>query len=133
MKSVTRTVELERVLSSNNIQCSSFHAGLNQTERLSRFTDFKENKSKVLIATDLFARGIDIGKVNVVINYDMPENSDQYLHRVGRAGRFGTKGLTITFVNPEIEKERQVLEEVQKRFEVKIETLPQSIDKRLYM
>jgi len=77
MKSVTRTVELERVLTSNNIQCTSFHAGLNQLERLNRYTNFKENKSKVLIATDLFARGIDIGKVNVVINYDMPENSDQ--------------------------------------------------------
>ena len=52
-----------------------------------------------MVATDVFGRGIDMERVNIVINYDMPDNSDQYLHRVGRAGRFGTKGLTITFVS----------------------------------
>lgn len=51
-----------------------------------------------MVATDLFGRGIDIERVNVVINYDMPDSADQYLHRVGRAGRFGTKGLAISFV-----------------------------------
>jgi len=63
-----------------------------------------------MVATDLFGRGIDMEHVNIVINYDMPENSDTYLHRVGRAGRFGTKGLTITFVShPE---ELKILEEI---------------------
>lgn len=52
---------------------------------------FKECQKRVLVTTDLFARGIDVSKVNVVINYDFPDESDQYLHRVGRAGRFGTK------------------------------------------
>lgn len=52
-----------------------------------------------MVATDIFGRGIDIERVNIVINYDMPESSDSYLHRVGRAGRFGTKGLGITFVS----------------------------------
>lgn len=50
------------------------------------------------MTTDVFARGVDIERVNIVINYDMPIDSDTYLHRVGRTGRFGTKGLTITFV-----------------------------------
>jgi len=50
------------------------------------------------VTTDVFARGVDIERVNIVINYDMPIDSDTYLHRVGRTGRFGTKGLTITFV-----------------------------------
>lgn len=53
----------------------------------------------MIVATDVFGRGIDIERVNIVINYDMPDSSDTYLHRVGRAGRFGTKGLTITFAN----------------------------------
>jgi ATP-dependent RNA helicase UAP56/SUB2 len=57
-----------------------------------------------MVATDLFGRGIDIERVNIVINYDMPDSSDSYLHRVGRAGRFGTKGLGITFVASEDEK-----------------------------
>lgn len=52
-----------------------------------------------MVATDIFGRGIDIEKINVVFNYDMPTDSDSYLHRVGRAGRFGTKGLAITFVS----------------------------------
>jgi len=54
-----------------------------------------------MVATDIFGRGIDIERVNIVINYDMPPNSDTYLHRVGRAGRFGTKGLAITFLATE--------------------------------
>jgi len=61
-----------------------------------------------------------------VFNYDMPREADSYLHRVGRAGRFGTKGLAITFV--ESDKDRQVLEEIQKRFEVKIAKMPTTID-----
>lgn len=51
------------------------------------------------MATDLVGRGIDIEKVNIVINFDMPKDADQYLHRVGRAGRFGTKGTTISFIS----------------------------------
>jgi len=52
-----------------------------------------------MVTTDVFGRGIDIAKVNIVFNFDMPDNSDSYLHRVGRAGRFGTKGLAISFVS----------------------------------
>jgi ATP-dependent RNA helicase UAP56/SUB2 len=63
-----------------------------------------------MVATDLFGRGIDIERVNIVINYDMPDSSDSYLHRVGRAGRFGTKGLGITFVASEDEK--KILNEI---------------------
>ena len=74
---------------------------------------------------------IDIEKINIVINYDMPTESDQYLHRVGRAGRYGTKGLAISFISsPE---DIKILDEVQSRFEVKIEDLPASIDKSTYM
>ena len=60
--------------------------------RIDRYRKFKEFHSRIMVSTNLFGRGIDIERVNVVINYDMPESSDSYLHRVGRAGRFGTKG-----------------------------------------
>lgn len=63
-----------------------------------------------MVATDIFGRGIDIERVNIVINYDMPESPDSYLHRVGRAGRFGTKGLGITFVSTA--EEKTILEEI---------------------
>lgn len=76
------------------------------------------------------ARGIDIERVNLVINYDMPESSNTYLHRVGRAGRYNTKGIAITFVTTEDDK--KVLEEIQTRFELKIEQLPQTIDETTF-
>lgn len=68
------------------------------------------------MATDVFGRGIDIERINLAINYDMPESADQYLHRVGRAGRFGTKGLSVSFVSSEADQ--AILQEIEKRFEV---------------
>lgn len=63
------------------------------------FIYHQEFNSRILVSTDLFGRGIDIERVNIVINYDFPDEFDQYLHRVGRAGRFGTKGLAISFIS----------------------------------
>merc|ERR1711892_1161561 len=83
------------------------------------------------LSTDIWGRGIDIERVNIVINYDMPEVSDTYLHRVGRAGRFGTKGLAITFVSND--EDAKTLEDVQSRFEVSITQLPEAIDVSSYM
>lgn len=78
--------------------------------RIKRYNEFKQFKHRIMIATDIFGRGIDIEKINVVFNYNMPQESDSYLHRVGRAGRFGTKGLAITFVSGQ--KDLEVLEEI---------------------
>jgi ATP-dependent RNA helicase UAP56/SUB2 len=75
-----------------------------------------------MVATDVFGRGIDIERVNIVFNYDMPDSSDQYLHRVGRAGRFGTKGLAISFLSEE--DDNKVMQDTQRRFEVKVEEMP---------
>lgn len=84
-----------------------------------------------MVSTDIFGRGIDIERVNIVINYDMPDTPDTYLHRVGRAGRFGTKGLAITFVSSQSDSD--VLNSVQDRFEVNISELPQKIEVSAYM
>lgn len=70
------------------------------------------------MATDVFGRGIDIERINLAINYDMPGDADSYLHRVGRAGRFGTKGLAISFVSSDDDK--KVLSAIGTRFEVAI-------------
>ena len=69
--------------------------------RIKIYEGFKQFKHRILVATEIFGRGIDIEKINIVFNYDMPEESDSYLHRVGRAGRFGTKGLAISFITTE--------------------------------
>jgi len=99
--------------------------------RIDRLKMFKEFYKRILVTTDLFGRGMDVERVNIVINYDMPQDSDMYLHRVGRAGRFGTKGLAVTFVASD--EDSQVLDKVQNRFEVNIEEMPAHIDTTSYL
>ena len=99
--------------------------------RLSRYQQFKDFQKRILVATNLFGRGMDIERVNIVFNYDMPEDSDTYLHRVARAGRFGTKGLAITMVSDETDA--KTLNDVQDRFEVNITELPDEIDISSYI
>ncbi|XP_062163932.1 DEAD-box ATP-dependent RNA helicase 15 [Alnus glutinosa] len=131
VKSVGRAAELNKLLKECNFPSICIHSGMSQEERLTRYKGFKEGQSRILVATDLVGRGIDIERVNIVINYDMPDSADTYLHRVGRAGRFGTKGLAITFVSSASDSE--VLNNVQMRFEVDIKELPEQIDTSTYM
>ncbi|KAL0709903.1 hypothetical protein Bca4012_016881 [Brassica carinata] len=131
VKSVSRAGELNKLLIECNFPSICIHSGMSQEERLTHYKSFKEGHKRILVATDLVGRGIDIERVNIVINYDMPDSADTYLHRVGRAGRFGTKGLAITFVASASDSE--VLNQVQDRFEVDIKELPEQIDTSTYM
>ncbi|KOM27754.1 hypothetical protein LR48_Vigan462s000700 [Vigna angularis] len=130
VKSVSRAAELDKLLRECNFPSICIHSGMSQEERLKRYKGFKEGHTRILVATDLVGRGIDIERVNIVINYDMPDSADTYLHRVGRAGRFGTKGLAITFVSCSTDVD--VLNNVQSRFEVDIKQLPEQIDTASY-
>ena len=98
--------------------------------RLQRIRQFKAREYVILVSTQLLGRGVDVEHVNVVINYDFPAKVDEYMHRVGRAGRFGTKGLAISFVSND--DEVQLMEEVQLRFAVDVPALPPTIDSSLY-
>jgi len=131
VRSVNRASELNKLLQDCNFPSICIHGGMKQEERIEKYRKFKDFQSRIMVATNIFGRGIDIERVNVVINYDMPENSDTYLHRVGRAGRFGTKGLAISFVS--IKEDGDVLNEVQSRFVVSIPELPDEIDASTYM
>merc|ERR1712072_1475343 len=117
------------------VECSfpsiAIHSGLNQEDRIARYKQFKDFQKRIMVSTVLFGRGIDIERVNIVINYDMPDEGDSYLHRVGRAGRFGTKGLAISFVSTDEDKD--VLKKVQERFEVNISEMPTTIDTTSYL
>lgn len=84
-----------------------------------------------MVTTELLGRGADFERVNIVINYDMPKDVESYLHRVGRAGRFGTKGLAISFLSTKEDKE--LLDQVQKKLVVEIKELPSDIDPSTYM
>lgn len=104
---------------------------MEQPERLAIIEKFKKFESRILISTDLIGRGIDIERINVSINYDFPSDSDAYLHRVNRAGRFGTKGLAISFVSSPADEE--VLKQVEARFQTKVADLPDKIDPATYL
>mmetsp|Transcript_13391 Transcript_13391/g.34353 ORF Transcript_13391/g.34353 Transcript_13391/m.34353 type:complete len:189 (+) Transcript_13391:1366-1932(+) len=138
VKSVPRAVTLDKLLCECNFPSITIHSKLSQAERIERYKEFKQGKKRILVATDLVGRGIDIERVNIVINYDMPvtdeqhgNGADTYLHRVGRAGRFGTKGLGITFVASE--EDSKVLNQVQERFDVDIKPLPEHVEPSTYM
>jgi len=131
VKSVQRCVALAQLLIEQNFPAIAIHRGMSQEERLSRYQQFKDFQKRILVATNLFGRGMDIERVNIVFNYDMPEDTDTYLHRVARAGRFGTKGLSVTFVSDE--SDAKILNDVQDRFEVDITELPDEIDLSSYI
>jgi superfamily II DNA/RNA helicase len=131
VKSVQRCMALSQLLCEQNFPAIAIHRTMAQEERLARYQQFKNFQKRILVATNLFGRGMDIERVNIVFNYDMPEDSDTYLHRVARAGRFGTKGLAITLVSDEADV--RILNQIQERFVVNITELPDEIDISTYI
>jgi len=100
-----------------------------QSHRNRVFHDFKNQACRHLVSSDLFTRGIDIPTVNVVINFDFPTNSETYLHRIGRSGRFGHLGLAINLLTYD---DRFNLWTIEKELDISIEAIPAEIDRRLY-
>lgn len=89
---------LSNKLINNNFSVSAIHGDMLQSVRDSIVKEFRDGQSRVLITTDLLSRGIDIQQISVVINYDIPKEIESYIHRIGRSGRYGRKGLAINFV-----------------------------------
>ncbi|KAF8472643.1 P-loop containing nucleoside triphosphate hydrolase protein [Kalaharituber pfeilii] len=132
VKSTLRANELNRLLTECNFPSIAVHSGVSQEERIARYKQFKEFNKRICVATDVFGRGIDIERINLAINYDLPADPDSYLHRVGRAGRFGTKGLSISFVSSK--EDAEVLDKIMERFEVSLDPFPEDgIDASTYM
>jgi ATP-dependent RNA helicase UAP56/SUB2 len=132
VKSTLRATELDKLLRECNFPSIAVHSGISQEERIKRYKEFKEFNKRICVATDVFGRGIDIERINLAINYDLPADADSYLHRVGRAGRFGTKGLSISFVSSE--QDEAVLKEIERRFEAKVPEYPEGgVDSSTYM
>jgi len=112
--------ELER----ENHVVSIIHASLTQPQRDQTMKDFRDGSSRVLIATDIIARGIDVQQVEVVINFDVPKYIETYIHRIGRSGRFGRKGIAINLVT---EEEFEKLKKIQNFYSTEISPLPGNI------
>jgi len=121
-----KTVEkLTKMMREQHFTVSSMHGDMKQKERDAIMNDFRSGKSRVLITTDIWGRGIDVQQVSLVVNYDLPLNKENYIHRIGRSGRYGRKGVAINFVK-EGDDERS-LKEIEKYYSIKVEGLPEDI------
>merc|ERR1712241_1253960 len=103
---------------------SAMHGDMDQKERDVIMCEFRSGSSRVLITTDLLARGIDVQQVSLVINYDLPTNRENYIHRIGRGGRFGRKGVAINFLTSE---DVRTLREIEQFYNTQIEEMPMNV------
>ena len=100
------------------------HGELTTDERKKTMTEFKGGQTRILLSTDLLSRGIDIQQLSLVINFDLPRTKETYIHRIGRSGRYGRKGVAINFVT---ERDLENLDNLKKFYNTKIEEMPQNI------
>lgn len=103
---------------------SYIHGEMSQDTRDEVMNEFRNGKSRILITTDLLARGIDVPQVSLVINYDLPNDKESYIHRIGRSGRYGKKGNAINFV---LSKDSQYVKELEAFYNTNIKELPSNI------
>ncbi|CAD7946891.1 unnamed protein product [Amoebophrya sp. A120] len=107
-----------------NFTVSSMHAGLDQKERDYIMNQFRSGQSRVLIATDVWGRGLDVQQVSLVICYDLPTNRELYIHRIGRSGRYGRKGVAINFVK---EEDIRILRDIEQFYSTQIDEMPMNV------
>ncbi|KAI4526593.1 P-loop containing nucleoside triphosphate hydrolase protein [Schizophyllum commune] len=105
----------------SNFTVSSMHGEMVQKERDAIMAEFRAGTSRVLITTDVWARGIDVQQVSLVINYDLPANRENYIHRIGRSGRFGRKGVAINFVTVD---DVRILRDIEQFYSTQIDEMP---------
>lgn len=103
---------------------SHMHGDMEQRERDLIMREFRTGSSRVLITTDLLARGIDVQQVSLVINYDLPTNRENYIHRIGRSGRFGRKGVAINFLTA---GDVQYMRDIEQFYNTQIEEMPMNV------
>ena len=107
-----------------NFTVSSMHGDMPQKERDEIMSEFRAGKSRVLIATDVWGRGIDVQQVSLVICYDLPSSRELYIHRIGRSGRFGRKGVAINFVKSD---DIKILRDIEQFYATQIDEMPLNV------
>lgn len=115
---------LTEKMTKRDFTVSAMHGDMDQKERDVIMREFRSGSSRVLITTDLLARGIDVQQVSLVINYDLPANRENYIHRIGRGGRFGRKGVAINFVTAD---DTRTLREIEQFYNTQIEEMPMHV------
>lgn len=116
---------LAKQLAQHGFTLEYIHGEMEVGERKKRMDDFRSGSVRVLISTDLLARGIDVQQVSLVINYELPVQRENYVHRIGRSGRYGKKGVAINLVCGD---EKTMLKDIEKHYSTKIDELPEDLD-----
>ena len=124
INSKNRLQEIYNELNKDNFPVGMIHGSLMTNEREKIMNQFRQGEIRILLSTDLLSRGIDIQQLSLVINYDLPIQKETYIHRIGRSGRYGRKGVAINFVT---DRDLQDLEELQTFYNTKIDVMPQNI------
>uniref|UniRef100_A0A060T8H0 ATP-dependent RNA helicase eIF4A n=1 Tax=Blastobotrys adeninivorans TaxID=409370 RepID=A0A060T8H0_BLAAD len=120
-----RKVEyVQEALTKQDFTVSAMHGDMDQAQRDTIMKEFRTGSSRILISTDLLARGIDVQQVSLVINYDLPTNQENYIHRIGRGGRFGRKGVAINFVTAE---DFGAMKEIETFYATEISEMPMNL------
>jgi translation initiation factor 4A len=115
---------LAEKMTSAGFPITCIHGDMDVKDRMDRMTSFRKGDTRILISTDLLARGIDVQQVSLVINYELPTQIDNYIHRIGRSGRFGRKGTSINLLSTE---DKRVMKEIEDYYSIVIETLPEDL------
>lgn len=127
-----RKVEwLSQNLKDKNFSITSIHGKMTSNERTDIVKEFRDGKTRILITTDLLARGIDVPLVNLVVNYDLPPNKETYIHRIGRCGRFGKKGVAISLVKMQDQSDVKSLNRMKNYYNMDIDELTDDIEEYL--
>ena len=121
---------LTNYMSEDNFPVKCITGDMTQEDRNSIIKEFRDGVFRVLITTDLLSRGLDIQQISLVLNYDMPKDTEVYLHRIGRGGRYGRKGVAINFADFKNRiSDKNILVEIEKFYSIKIDELPSDISK----
>lgn len=120
-----RVIYLTDNLHNDGFTCACIHSDLTTKERMAIMKDFRKGDIRVLISTDLLARGIDVQQVSLVINYDLPRNIESYIHRIGRSGRYGRKGFALNFIS---KTDYDNMHHIEKFYNTQIKELPSNLD-----
>ena len=124
VKSVQRAIQLDKLLQECNFPSVAIHASMKQEERIKMYQNFKDFKHRILVSTDIWGRGIDVQQVSLVICYDLPNNRELYIHRIGRSGRFGRKGVAINFVKSD---DIRILRDIEQYYSTQIDEMPMNV------
>ena len=128
---ISKVTWLAENLSAKNFPITTIHGKMTQQERNDIVQEFRDGKTRLLLTTDLLSRGIDVPQVNLVICYDLPMDKETYIHRIGRCGRFGKKGVSVAFIKMLDPYDTKLLSKMKHSYNIDINEIPDNIDEYL--